>query len=106
MHRTERAIRPLDSNYQLAGTQPHIAAQYCYDLVLHGKSDWYLPSTNEQNTMYGTKTAIGNFNESGAYYWSSREYNQTRAWKIRFSDGTIDNTGSKNGDSYVRCARR
>jgi hypothetical protein len=49
------------------------AAKLCYDLVLNGYSDWYLPSKDELNKLYLNKTAIGGFGFGAAYYWSSSE---------------------------------
>ena len=95
----------IDSNSSVAGTQPHAAAQYCDDLILHGKSDWYLPAKNELNTMYGNRTVIANFDESGTYYWSSSEYGNGGAWYQRFSDGS-QSINAKGYTYAVRCARR
>jgi hypothetical protein len=44
-------------------------ATVCYNLVLNGYSDWFLPSANELNELYLNKTLIGGFN--GGNYWSS-----------------------------------
>ncbi len=94
-----------DSDSVTSGTQLHQAAQYCADLSMHGHSDWYLPAKNELDTMYGNKTVIANFNESGTYYWSSSEYSNVDAWNQRFSDGNQGNS-HKNSTFAVRCARR
>lgn len=48
------------------------AAKLCYDLVLNGYSDWYLPSKDELNELYINKAVIGGF--SSFAYWSSTEY--------------------------------
>jgi len=61
-----------------------IAATICYDLVLDGYSDWYLPSKDELNKLYLNKTAIG---ISTAFYWSSSEFDNYQAWDISFVDG-------------------
>ena len=44
------------------------AARICYDLVLGGYDDWFLPSKEELNKLYLNKAAIGGF--AAAYYWS------------------------------------
>jgi len=94
-----------DSDSAVGGVQPHQAAQHCADLVMHGYDDWYLPAKNELHTMVLNKTAIGNFNVSGLYYWSSSEINNTHAWIERPSD---DNQGylTKDYGFAIRCARR
>ncbi|MDD2325313.1 MAG: DUF1566 domain-containing protein [Alphaproteobacteria bacterium] len=84
---------------------PYEAATFCQDLVINGQSDWYLPSSGELSVLYTSKTAIGNFDTSGTYYWSSSELNTTNAWIQRFSDGNQAND-NKTGNYYVRCARR
>jgi hypothetical protein len=45
------------------------AARLCYDLILGGYSDWYLPSSDELNFISTNKLSIGgSFN---GYYWTS-----------------------------------
>lgn len=39
--------------------EPDIAARVAYDLVLNGKSDWFLPSRDELNAMWPHRVAIG-----------------------------------------------
>ena len=82
------------------------AAYYCENLTENGKSDWYLPSLPELNVMYGNKTAIGSFDTSGTYYWSSSEYGTVNAWIERFSDSYQASYGKANYDIRLRCARR
>jgi hypothetical protein len=78
------------------------AAKLCYDLVLNGYSDWYLPSMDELNKLYINRTAIGGF--AAAYYWSSSEYDSSRAWFQYFSVGNQYNYGKYN-TYYVRAVR-
>jgi len=47
------------------------AAKLCYDLVLNGYNDWYLPSKDELYQLYLNRDKIGGFNSY--YYWSSSE---------------------------------
>jgi len=61
------------------------AAKLCYDLVLNGYSDWFLPSKDELNKLYLNRTAIGGF--AAAYYWSSSEISFNGAWSQHFFDG-------------------
>lgn len=100
-----------DADSITGGTQPHAAAQYCADLNIHGQTDWYLPSAQELNVIYGNRLAIGSFDTSGSiagWYWSSSESNITYAWPQRFSDGLWNSnpTGSKPYSYQVRCARK
>jgi hypothetical protein len=78
------------------------AAQLCYDLVLNGYSDWYLPSKDELNKLYLNQTAIGGF--AAAYYWSSSELDLYIAWYQYFNYGTQYNN-YKNATYYVRAVR-
>lgn len=57
-----------------------IAARICYDLVLNGKSDWYLPSKDELKLLHQNLYLqnIGNLKMNR--YWSSSEYNAQFAW--------------------------
>jgi uncharacterized protein (TIGR02145 family) len=64
------------------------AARICYDLVLNGYDDWYLPSKDELYLLfiYLKGSGFGNFlNEN---YWSSSENGSNEAWVGRFYDGT------------------
>jgi DUF971 family protein len=78
------------------------ATQLCYDLVLNGFSDWYLPSKDELNKLYLNQIAIGGF--AAAYYWSSSEYNNNIAWRQYFSNG-LQSYAGKLGTYYVRAIR-
>ena len=78
------------------------AAKLCYDLVLNGYSDWYLPSKDELNKLYLNKTAIGGF--AADYYWSSSEANFNLAWFQLFSAGNQFNY-YKDVTVYVRAVR-
>ncbi|MCB9990481.1 MAG: DUF1566 domain-containing protein [Rhodospirillales bacterium] len=84
---------------------PHQAAKLCAGLSAHGHTDWYLPAKDELNVLYINRAAIGGFETSGSYYWSSTEYDNFYAWRQRFSDG-IQDSNTKNGTFAVRCARR
>ena len=63
------------------------AAGLCYDLILNGYSDWYLPSKNELNKLYQNKAAIGGF--TGDYYWSSTEQTNYYAYSQLFTNGVL-----------------
>ncbi|MEI6750481.1 MAG: DUF1566 domain-containing protein, partial [Bacteroidota bacterium] len=73
---------------QGAGTY---AAKICFDLVLNGYSDWYLPSKDELDQLYINRLAVGGFTSNA--YWSSSEDNINNAWKQHFDYGFQYNTG-------------
>lgn len=79
------------------------AAQICSDLVLGGYSDWYLPSKDELNKLYLSKTAIGGF--ANADYRSSSEVNNLYAWTQSFYTGDQNNSNFKDYQYRVRAIR-
>jgi hypothetical protein len=82
----------------------YYAAKLCYDLVLNGYSDWYLPSLNDLNKLYINRTVIGLI--TGAFYWSSSEFNSSIAYYERYSSSGYETGGrNKNNLSYVRAVR-
>jgi len=82
----------------------YIAAQICYDLVLNGYSDWYLPSKDELNMLYINHIAIGGF-ASMVGYWSSTEgSNNQWGQGQNFSDGSFYSYGKADA-RYVRAVR-
>lgn len=83
------------------------AARICYDLVLNGYSDWYLPSKDELSLMYTNSNLIGGFNTgTSSYYWSSSEYNNSDlAWQVRFWNGSTIGCYKSGGAYRVRAIR-
>ena len=79
-----------------------IASRICFDLVLSGYSDWYLPSKDELNKLYLNKVAIGGFDNTP--YWSSTEISSTNTWIQFFDSGAIFSWG-KSGLVKVRAVR-
>ena len=55
--------------------------------------------------LYKNNAAIGNFETTGSYYWSSSEAVTNAAWRQRFSDG-YQGYNAKYTTYAVRCARR
>ncbi len=78
------------------------AAYICYNLVLGGYSDWYLPSRDELNQLYLNQSAIGGFVSN--WYWSSSEYSSSKAYELNFSNGSMISY-DKNDPIYVRAVR-
>ena len=80
-----------------------IAAKICYDLILGGYSDWYLPSKDELNKIYINRNVIGGFAPS--VYWTSSENNTSFVWTQYFNNG-YQGSILKNETHYVRAIRR
>jgi hypothetical protein len=78
------------------------AAKLCYDLVLNGYTDWYLPSFDELDKLYLNRTAIGGF--AAANYWSSRESYSNDAFYESFNTG-YQGSDWKSLAYYVRAVR-
>ena len=55
-----------------------LAAEYAYDLVLGGQSDWFLPSKDELNQLYTNRAMVGGSLTCG--WWSSSEFDANYAW--------------------------
>lgn len=82
------------------------AAKICYDLVLNGYDDWYLPSKDELISMYNYSTVYNLTNDMIAgTYWSSTEYNQTTAYYKNCYGGASDGNNNKSSIYYVRPLR-
>ncbi len=84
------------------------AAKLCYDLVLNGYSDWYLPSNDELNKLHLNQTAIGGFATLGAGYWGSSAYenpsvNEYAYFLDSYWGGLYVNY--KSSTNYVRAVR-
>ena len=78
------------------------AAKVCKDYTGGGYTDWFLPSLDELNAMYGKSGTIGSF--ASAYYWSSSESNDSAAWAQYFGGGLQGSRAKANG-YYVRAVR-
>ena len=78
------------------------AAKLCFNLVLGGYGDWYLPSKNEFLKLYLNKAAIGNLSPIGCY-WSSTENNGNTA--VKFSGNGSMSIGNKSDKCFVRAVR-
>ncbi len=78
------------------------AARICYDLVLNGFNDWYLPSYEELNKLYVSKDVIGGFNSN--IYWSSSEYAADQGLGQVFTTGGRG-YASKSNSFAVRAIR-
>lgn len=87
-----------------------IAAKLCWDLVLNGYDDWYLPSIYELEKVYLNRNLIGGFGMD--VYWSSSESHSQHegetdaynAYSYSFTDGKSFNFKKKNA-FHVRAVR-
>jgi hypothetical protein len=83
------------------------AAKLCYDLVLNGYDDWYLPSKSECFAMYFNLhiyRGMGNFADE--LYWSSTEASIGNAYSQYSNDGYPPNGGYFKSSAYhVRAIR-
>ena len=77
----------------------NIAASVAADLVLNGKSDWFLPSRDELNEMFPHRTAIGfRVTEDNQAYSSSTFPNAETFWGQLFTDDSA--LGNKAGQQF------
>ena len=81
---------------------PNIAAKYCLDLEEGGYSDWYLPSTEELNTLFINQIAIGGLWTFGGWYWSSTEVDAGNAYFYSNGGLGFNNKGSNGIANNVR----
>jgi TolB-like protein len=87
------------------------AAQKANDLVFNGFDDWFLPSKDELDQMYGNlkRRNLGEFRDE--WYWSSTENPSADwrgyAWAQSFKDGRMYHQVQKlNNRLYVRAIRQ
>ena len=77
------------------------AARLCYDLILNGFSDWYLPSVNEASKM---NVYFGGY--SNGFYWTSSTWNNgLTAFGYNFSNGYYNDISPLNTQYRVRAIR-
>lgn len=83
------------------------AAKLCFDLVLNGYSDWYLPSKDELNKLYLNRAAIGGFTTN--FYWTSSEAGINTSGdgaKVQwFNNGNSSNSWKYESSVAVRAIR-
>ena len=100
----------LDTYIRTAG-EWDTAVQLCDELDFGGFDDWFLPSIDELNQMYGQlkRRNIGNFQDR--HYWSSTGsrtnniWESTGAYALNFGDGRAE-LGSRTSAVYVRPIRQ
>jgi hypothetical protein len=90
----------------LAGcAEAGIAAKIADNLVLGGKTDWFLPSKDELNQMNIQKATVGGFTDD--YWWSSSEIYATKSWQQYFDGANTQTADDKYYDDgyFVRPVR-
>jgi hypothetical protein len=101
------ALAVLDSDSDTADYQPHQAARYCYDLNLHGASDWYLPTWNEIDPLINNHIAFNITPDRD--YWLSDENSTTNARRKQYDSATetlATGNNPKEATFYARCVRK
>jgi hypothetical protein len=89
------------------------AASICLASNNNGFSDWYLPSVDELSLLWQNRFDVNRKLSSipGAVelldllYWSSREYDDFRAWLFDFNLGNSDTEGKSSVVPVVRAVR-
>jgi len=84
------------------------AAQKVFDLEFGGFNDWFLPSRDELDQMYGNlkRRNLGNFKEE--WYWSSTQFNSFNQPSVHlqnFANGRMSSGGVRE-QYYVRPIRQ
>jgi hypothetical protein len=74
------------SNTQAAG-------KMCWNAVINGYDDWFMPSQEDMNIMYTNLIPLGLGNFSPEWYWSSTEASNSNAWRKHMSAGNIEVNG-------------
>jgi hypothetical protein len=80
------------------------AAQLCAQLNQGGYNDWFLPSKDELDFLYGIFKANGLGGLKSDWYWSSSQFSASSAWIQHFSNGEQE-FSLKNGTNRVRPIR-
>ena len=104
------SIVVTDADSSSGGHQIHEASQHCYDSIIAGVDDWYLPAINELSVLYANREAIGGFiTDPGEWYrryHSSTEYSQTEMYIGDFSNGNMLGYSLKEVGYSTRCVRK
>ena len=82
-----------------------LAIQVCNELVVNGFSDWFLPSLDELNFMYGNlnRRGLGGFRNE--WYYSSTIVNNGFPARVNFANGE-PSEGDSGTSRRVRAVRR
>ena len=103
----------LNTNLFYVSTRATPAAKACYDFNESnetkgiGKTDWFIPSLDELDTLYDNRILFGDSNFKSERYWSStqdRADGNDKAWCQDFENGEQYSTG-KDDRLYIRLIR-
>jgi TolB-like protein len=106
----KRNTQFLTETFRQTAGEWDTAAQKVDDLVFKGFDDWFLPSKDELDQMYGNlkRRNLGDFKDE--WYWSSTEWNVNiwgdAAYVQNFKDGQIDGRKKNANRLYVRPIRQ
>jgi pSer/pThr/pTyr-binding forkhead associated (FHA) protein len=91
------------------------ANNLCEGSTVGGYTDWRLPTMNELNAIYVSRSSIGMNGSGGSniscsrFYWSSTELNESAHAAVSFYDGNTYNmsngTTNGNGGTYYDNSR-
>ena len=81
----------VDINNGCSSTQA--AGKMCWNAVINGFDDWFMPSKDDMNIMYTNLNPLGLGNFSPEWYWSSTEASNGNAWRKHMSAGNIEVNG-------------
>jgi uncharacterized repeat protein (TIGR02543 family) len=94
-----------ENTYLLANLRsPSEAATICYNAVVGGFDDWFLPSLDELHLMFANLYLAGLGNFQSFQYWSST-YKAPNKYLIDFDRGYSSLTSRSGEDYCVRAAR-
>lgn len=101
-------FKGLDNTQKMITTDTSCAGYQCSTYPFGNGQKGYLPAAGEwlEAYLYKTKvdaalSLIGGSAIGSGYYWTSTQYNDTIAWKMGWSTGTI--SGHNKGQSiYAR----
>jgi len=108
----KRNTQLIVETFKKASGEWDTAAQKVDELVFNGFDDWFLPSKDELDQMYGNlkRKNLGDFKDD--WYWCSTDTDYRRADTQHFKDGRMgSNYGSSTGEksayrNYVRPIRQ
>lgn len=82
-------------------SEPNSAANYCYDLLINGYDDWYLPTLDEMDSAFNK---LGNISQVSLAlndkYWVSCEGRPESHYGIQFSKGPSGGSAATKANNF------